>query len=68
MRRSWSSLVKGPSQRWGSPSGGSTLMTSAPRSASIIAHHGPAMALVRSRILMSASGPPRSARMGATRS
>src|SRR6185369_10584374 len=45
-----------------SPSGGSTLMTSAPKSAIIVAAHGPAMKLATSRTLMPSSnrviGPP----------
>ncbi len=49
----------GPIPRGGSPPGGSTLITSAPRSASSIVQNGPARYWVRSMIRMSASGPVR---------
>src|SRR5262245_55494591 len=47
----------GPSCRVVSPSGGSILMTSAPRSPSCCAAHGPSTTVVQSRIRTPASGP-----------
>src|SRR5215218_10242701 len=50
-------LRAGPSCRVVSPSGGSILITSAPRSPSCCAAHGPSTTVVQSRILTPASGP-----------
>src|SRR5471032_878740 len=47
----------GPSWRVVSPSGGSTLITSAPRSPSCCAAHGPSTTVVQSMIRSPASGP-----------
>ena len=47
----------GPSGRIGSPSGGSTLITSAPMSPRICVATGPNTALVKSTTRMPASGP-----------
>ena len=47
----------GPIWRMPSPSGGSTLITSAPRPARICVANGPISTVVRSRILTPASGP-----------
>src|SRR5690349_16426396 len=47
----------GPSWRVVSPSGGSILITSAPRSPSCCAAHGPSTTVVQSRILTPAKGP-----------
>src|SRR6185369_17093496 len=47
----------GPSWRVVSPSGGSILITSAPRSPNCCAAHGPSTTVVQSRILTPASGP-----------
>ena len=44
-------------RRQGSPSMGSTLITSAPMSASIMPPNGPAIICVNSRILIPSSGP-----------
>src|SRR5436309_446033 len=48
---------RGPSCRVVSPSGGSILITSAPRSPSCWAAHGPSTTEVQSRIRTPASGP-----------
>src|SRR6185437_1103300 len=50
-------LRAGPSTRVVSPSGGSILITSAPRSPSCCAAHGPSTTVVQSRILTPARGP-----------
>src|SRR5262249_27248357 len=50
-------LRAGPSWRVVSPSGGSILTTSAPRSPSCWAAHGPSTTVVQSRILTPLSGP-----------
>src|SRR5262245_20266467 len=50
-------LRAGPSWRVVSPSGGSILTTSAPRSPSCWAAHGPSTTVVQSRILTPANGP-----------
>ena len=50
-------LRLGPMLRTVSPSGDSTLMTSAPRSARICEANGPITTVVRSMILTPASGP-----------
>src|SRR4051794_32974949 len=50
-------LRMGPSCRVVSPSGGSTLMTSAPRSPSCWAAHGPSTTVVQSTMRMPESGP-----------
>src|SRR5919198_5914264 len=50
-------LRMGPSWRVVSPSGGSTLMTSAPRSPSCWAAHGPSTTVVQSTTRTPASGP-----------
>src|SRR5919198_827280 len=52
-----SGLRMGPSWRVVSPSGGSTLMTSAPRSPSCWAAHGPSTTVVQSTTRTPASGP-----------
>src|SRR3954454_17428586 len=57
--------MNGPPKRGMSPSGGSTLMTSAPRAASRLVENGPANAAVRSTILTPRNGPVRPAAMGA---
>src|SRR5580704_3180622 len=50
-------LRAGPSWRVVSPSGGSILITSAPRSPSCWAAHGPSTTVVQSRILTPSNGP-----------
>src|SRR6185503_15596697 len=50
-------LRMGPSWRVVSPSGGSTLMTSAPRSPSCWAAHGPSTTVVQSTMRRPESGP-----------
>src|SRR3989442_14742797 len=52
-----SALRIGPSWRVVSPSGGSTLMTSAPRSPSCCAAHGPRTTVVQSTIRTPVNGP-----------
>src|SRR5258708_12442515 len=50
-------LGAGPSWRVVSPAGGSILITSAPRSPSCWAAHGPSTTVVQSRILTPSNGP-----------
>src|SRR5690349_20359042 len=60
-----SRLRMGPSWRVVSPSGGSILMTSAPRSPSCWAAHGPSTTVVQSTTRMPESGPDTAIRSGA---